>query len=99
MDLSKIEMFHEQDTLFGDHMPSINIDQSLRLGSRNTLMQGFAASSNQGPQYGHSNLQQQQKKPSVAQSMPNPTRDGQKPLIQKYRHKGLNSLYYLKSKS
>ena len=38
MDLSKIEMFHEQDTLFGDHMPSINIDQSLRLGSRNTLM-------------------------------------------------------------
>jgi hypothetical protein len=56
MDLSKIEMFAEQDTLFGDHMPSINIDQSLRLGSRNNLMQGFAASSNQGPQYGHSNL-------------------------------------------
>jgi hypothetical protein len=26
-------------------------------------------------------------------------KDGQKPLIQKYRHKGLNSLYFLKPKS
>lgn len=46
-----------------------------------------------------SNMGGNQQKQAVAQSMPVLAKDTLKPLIQKYRHKGLNSLYYLKPKS
>lgn len=46
------------------------------------LVSGFGTSQMQGPQFGKSNLQKQ----PISQS---------KTIIQKYRHKGSNSLYYI----